>query len=103
MGMKQKMASGKETSVFSLFCFLLLLLSVMGSALGVVITTFENRRHLAELEALKMDARDMQVMWGQYLVEKSTWAAYGRVHDIAVQQLEMQTPQAGQTTLVKVR
>lgn len=102
MGVMQKPVGGMETSVFTLFCFVLLLLSVMGSALGVIITTFENRRHLAELEALKTDARDMQVMWGQYLVEKSTWAAYSRIHDIAVQQLNMQTPQTSQTTLVKV-
>lgn len=92
-----------EISLFAMFCFVLLLLSVMGTALGVIITTFENRKHLAELESLRADARNMQVLWVQYLVEKSTWAAYGRVHDIAVQQLDMQTPQAAQITLVKVR
>ncbi len=92
-----------ETSAFVLFCFVLLLLSVMGTALGVVITTFESRRHLGELESLQADARDMQVLWGQYLVEKSTWAGYGRVHEIARQALDMQPPQPDQTIIVKVR
>ena len=45
----------------------------------------------------------MQFLWGQYLVEKSTWAAYGRVHDIALTSLEMQAPSPGQITVVKVQ
>lgn len=92
-----------EISVFGVFCFSLLIFSIMGSALGVIVTTFENRRQLAELEALRVDARDMQVLWGQYLVEKSIWAAYGRVHDIASQGMEMHAPNADQMTVVRVR
>ena len=92
-----------EISLFGLFCLVLLVLSVMSTALGVIVSAFENRRHLAELETLRADARDMQVLWGQYLVEKSTWAAYGRVHDMAVSELEMQAPQPDQITVVKVQ
>jgi cell division protein FtsL len=92
-----------EISLFGLFCLVLLVLSVMGTSLGVIVSAFENRRHLAELEALRAEARDMQVLWGQYLVEKSTWAAYGRVHDIALTSLEMQAPSPGQITVVKVQ
>lgn len=92
-----------EISVFGLFCLLLLVLAVMGSALGVIITAFENRRHLAELETLRAEARDMQVLWGQYLVEKSTWADYGRVHDIATKNLEMHAPKTDQMTIVRVK
>lgn len=92
-----------EISVFGLFCFLVLLLSVIGTALGVIVTAFENRRHLAELENLRADARDMQVLWVQYLVEKSTWADYGRVHDMAVQGLQMESPRPDQMTIVKVQ
>ena len=92
-----------ELSLFGLFCLVLLVLSVMGTALGVIVSAFENRRHLAELETLRADARDMQVLWGQYLVEKSTWAAYGRVHDMALKGMEMQAPRPDQITVVKVQ
>lgn len=92
-----------EISIFSLFCLVLLLLSVMGTALGVIVSAFENRRYLAELEVLRADARDMQVLWGQYLVEKSTWAAYGRVHDMAMNGMNMQAPKPDQITVVKVQ
>lgn len=92
-----------EISIFGLFCLVLLVIAVMSTGLGVIVSAFENRRHLAELEALRADARDMQVLWGQYLVEKSTWAAYGRVHDMAVNSLEMQAPQPDKITVVKVQ
>jgi cell division protein FtsL len=92
-----------EISVFGLFCLVLLVLTVMGSALGVIVSAFENRRYLAELEGLRAEARDMQVLWGQYLVEKSTWAAYSRVHDMAVQGLQMEAPKPDQITIVKVQ
>lgn len=97
-------ATGKdlEISLFGLFCTVLLVIAVMGSALGVIITAYENRRQLAELETLRREARDMQVLWVQYLVEKSTWAAYARVHDIAVNQLQMETPAPDRITVVKV-
>ncbi|MEZ5539093.1 MAG: cell division protein FtsL [Pseudomonadales bacterium] len=92
-----------EISVFGLFCLVLLIFSVMGTALGVIVSTFENRRYLAELETLRKDARNMQVLWGQYLVEKTTWAAYGRVHDMAEKDLGMQAPQTDKIIVVKVQ
>lgn len=92
-----------EISVFGVFCLVLLVLCVLGSALGVIVSAFENRRYLAELESLRAEARNMQVLWGQYLVEKNTWAAYGRVHDMAEKELQMQAPQTDKIIVVKVR
>lgn len=92
-----------EISVFGLFCLVLLVLSVMGTALGVIVAAFESRHYLGELESLRVEARDMQVLWGQYLVEKSTWASYSRVHDIAVNVLEMQVAPPDKITVVEVQ
>lgn len=92
-----------EISLLGIFCMTLLILSVMGSALGVIISAFENRRYLAEIESLRADARNMQVLWGQYLVEKNTCAAYGRVHDMAEKDLGMQAPQTDKIIVVKVQ
>ena len=92
-----------KTSTFGFVCFILLLLSVMGSALGVIVTTFENRRYLSDLETLRHEARDMQVLWGQYLVEKSTWADYARVHAMAEQGLGMLRPKTDEMVIVKVK
>ncbi|MEZ5435803.1 MAG: cell division protein FtsL [Pseudomonadales bacterium] len=92
-----------EISLFGVFCLVLLVLCVLGSAMGVIVSAFENRRYLAELESLRAEARSMQVLWGQYLVEKNTWAAYGRVHDMAEKELQMQAPQTDKIIVVKVR
>jgi cell division protein FtsL len=89
-------------SGFGFVCFVMLIIVVMGTAMGIIVTTFENRRHLAELELLRRDARDMQVLWGQYLAEKSTWADYARVHQMAEQGLEMQRPKTNEMIIVKV-
>lgn len=71
-------------------------LLVVGSALGVVYTTHEGRQHLNELETLRREAAQLQVEWGQYLLEQSTWAAYSRIEQIALGKLQMQVPETEQ-------
>ncbi len=67
-------------------------LAVVASALGVVATTQVVRRDVNELETLRREASQLQVQWGQYLLEQSTWAAYGRVENAATSELYMMAP-----------
>lgn len=62
------------------------------SALGVVATTQLVRRDINSLETLRREAAQLQVQWGQYLLEQSTWAAYGRVENAAISELNMTAP-----------
>lgn len=62
---------------------------VVASALGVVASTHEVRKQVNALEILRREAAQYQVVWGQYLLEQSTWAAYSRVETIATQKLGM--------------
>lgn len=62
------------------------------SALGVVATTQLVRRDVNSLETLRREAAQLQVQWGQYLLEQSTWAAYGRVENAAISELNMMAP-----------
>ena len=73
---------------------LLLWLAVMVSSLAVVYVAYDNRVKFNELEELRREQSRLQVMWGQYLLEESTWAAYGRVEKIAREQLLMQVPES---------
>lgn len=66
--------------------------SVVISALVVVSTTQVVRRDINELETLRREASSLQVQWGQYLLEQSTWAAYGRVENAASSELNMVAP-----------
>lgn len=67
----------------------LLWLAVIASALAVVASTHQVRKQTNTLETLRREAAQLQVEWGQYLLEQSTWASYSRVEAIATQQLGM--------------
>lgn len=67
-------------------------LGVIASALAVVASTQVVRRDVNDLEILRREAGQLQVQWGQYLLEQSTWAAYGRVEAAAVSELNMMAP-----------
>ncbi|HCS63790.1 MAG TPA: cell division protein FtsL [Cellvibrio sp.] len=66
--------------------------ATVASAIGVVATTQIVRRDVNSLETLRREASQLQVQWGQYLLEQSTWAAYGRVEHAAVSELNMMAP-----------
>lgn len=70
----------------------LLWVATVASAIGVVATTQIVRRDVNTLETLRREASQLQVQWGQYLLEQSTWAAYGRVENAAVSELNMMAP-----------
>ena len=83
----------------SLVVSFLWLLSV-GSAMGVVYTTYETRRATQELEDLRREASGLQVLSGQYLLEKSVWSSYSRIEKIAKKDLHMDIPDQQKTILV---
>jgi cell division protein FtsL len=70
----------------------LLWVATVASAIGVVATTQLVRRDVNSLETLRREASQLQVEWGQYLLEQSTWAAYGRVEHAAISELNMMAP-----------
>jgi len=82
----------KPLSPALLLVVAVLWLGVIGSALAVVASTQVVRRDVNELEVLRREAGQLQVQWGQYLLEQSTWAAYGRVEAAALSELNMMAP-----------
>ncbi len=67
-------------------------LAAIATAIAVVASTQVVRRDINELETLRREASQLQVQWGQYLLEQSTWAAYSRVEHVAVSELNMTAP-----------
>lgn len=82
------------------FALAVLWVLVVGSALAVVSSTHEVRQQVNHLEGLRREAADAQVEWGKYLLEQSTWAAYGRVERIATDELNLQMPSGDQILVV---
>lgn len=76
-------------------------LFVMGSALSVVYVTHRARLATHELEKLRHTAADLHAESGQLLLEKSSLAAYARVEQLAIKELNMTVPEIDQVVIVK--
>ncbi len=93
----KKRSTGK--AIFS-FSVVILWLASVGSAMGVVYSTYESRKATQKLEELRREASGLRVVSGQFLLEKSSWSAYSRVEKVAVDELGMMQPKTDKTVLV---
>lgn len=83
------------------FLVLLASVAVTGSALGVVFSSFEARRLVAQHQQLLGAKNGMQVEWGQLLLEQSTWGSYNRVEQLAGDRLQMRVPSPSEIVMVE--
>lgn len=79
----------------------LLWLMVMATAIAVVNVTHASRLKLNQLEQLRRESNQLQVIWGQLLLEQGTWADYSRVEKLAQKKLNMKSPQIDEMVIVK--
>ena len=77
-----------------------LLAMVLVSGLLVVKTTHQNRFTFNDLQELKDEAVDLDVAWGQLLIEQSTFGVEGRIEQKAVDQLAMRVPATSDIVMV---
>lgn len=70
-----------------------LLIAVVWTALKVVEAKQQTRQLFAEREALRAEADELSVTWGQLQVELATFAGYERIEKSATNRLQMRTPQ----------
>ena len=80
--------------------FLLLVLLVV-TAQAVVYGSFQARGYINHLNQLEKDRNNMQVEWGQLLLEQSAWGSHSRVETTVTQQLQMSVPDAKSIILVR--
>jgi cell division protein FtsL len=90
----------KKMAPWALLLVVCLWISVVVSALVVVSTTQRVRHDINQKEMLLRAASQLQVEWGQYLLEMSTWGAYSRVEGIATQELNMLAPTSERVVMV---
>lgn len=67
-----------------------IVIALVGSAVSVAFSVHHARLALQELQELREQRKALDVEWGQLLLEQHSWGAYGRVGQIAVEQLQMQ-------------
>lgn len=73
--------------------------AVIASGLAVIDSAHTARSLVNELELLRRKEAQLQVAWGQYLLEQGALSAYSRVEQIALKELEMKVPE-GQDIVV---
>jgi cell division protein FtsL len=71
---------------------ILLALVLVVCALGVVNAQHRARTLFIELEALKREARDLEVEWGKLQLEQGTLSSHARVETLAKKQLGLMSP-----------
>lgn len=81
--------------------YLLLLSCVVCSSIAVVHTTHQSRVLLNELQELEKTRNDLQVEWGQLLLEQSSLVSQGRIEDVAVSALDMEVPDMKEVVVIK--
>lgn len=79
---------------------LLLAVAVLLSALAAVYAKHHSRQLFVELEGLKTQRDDLNIEWGQLMLEQATWATPTRVELIARQRLGMTVPPTDKIVIV---
>jgi len=69
-----------------------LLFAVLVSSLAVVYTTNLQRLTLSQLEASEQQSHQLQLQWGQLLLEQASLATPSRVEQLATEKLNMILP-----------
>ncbi|MDE2090569.1 MAG: cell division protein FtsL [Gammaproteobacteria bacterium] len=70
----------------------LLIAAVFLSALAVIDARHENRMLFAQLQQLRQQRDQINIEWGQLLLEQSTWSTHARIEQMATQKLDMEMP-----------
>ena len=83
---------------FTLLCSIAL---VLWSGLAVVETTHRNRVVFNRLQELKAEANELEVQWGQLLIEQSTFGLESRIEQTALEKLDMELPATADIVLVE--
>ena len=81
----------------------LLWLALVLSALSVIYVSHLCRQLYNELAKLDQEANALQVEWGRYLLEQSSWASLSRVEQLAKSQLQMRVPEPSEIVIVRAR
>ena len=97
---KVKASKQQSFSLQLLLTAAALWLALIASAFAVVYVTYDTRVKFNLLETLRREQNQLQVVWGQYLLEESAWAAYGRVEKLAQEKLSMRVPDSQEIIMV---
>ncbi len=78
----------------------LLLVLLVGSAMTVIFSAYQYRILFNQHQNLIANWDELQVEWGQLVLEESAWAANNRIEQVASKRLAMLVPEPGMIEIV---
>ncbi|MFI4967576.1 MAG: cell division protein FtsL [Gammaproteobacteria bacterium] len=79
----------------------LLGVAVFLSAIALIDARHQNRVLFEQLEQLHQERDQLNINWGQLLLEQSTWSTHAYIEQSATQKLDMGIPADPQVLVVK--
>jgi len=86
---------------FRTLFLVVVVLTVVGGALGVVWSRHLHRQAYIELSALEHERDELNIEFGRLQLEQATWAESNRVDQVARNRLGMVFPQADEIVVVR--
>lgn len=86
---------------FQLKLLLILIFTVLASAIAVIYVTNEHRLYFSQLQQLEQTNVQLQLQWGQLLLEQASLATPARVERLAIEKLQMRLPADKQTFVLR--
>ncbi|HED17510.1 MAG TPA: cell division protein FtsL [Gammaproteobacteria bacterium] len=80
---------------------LVLIVSVVATAVSVVNARHKSRVLFAELQKLNRVQDEVETEWGQLQLEQSSWSTHARIEGAASGKLEMHIPQASEIVIIR--
>lgn len=81
----------------------LLFLSVLVSAIAVILATHHNRQMAIALEALMQEKDQLDVEWRHLVLEQTALTEHNRIENLVKKQLDMQRPEPQQEIVVRLK
>jgi len=79
----------------------ILVLAIMGSAVGVIYSKHQTRKMFVSLQKLHKEIDELNIEWGQLQLEQSAWSSHGRIEKVARNKLKMTLPRANEILYIK--
>lgn len=80
---------------------LVLIISVVATAVGVVNARHKSRVLFAELQKLNQTQDEAEIEWGQLQLEQSSWSTHARIEGSASGKLNMHIPGAKEVVIIR--
>lgn len=78
-----------------------ILLALVAGSIAVAYSVHKSRQYLNQLQTLQVERDQLEVEWGQLLLEQQTWGAYARIGKVSVDELGMRTPAPHDVMMVR--